>query len=338
MLMRRRVLWMLFGGWPLLSLLANGGRMHRWLGPMQATTTEVLGEMFVWAALGIVLSVAVWSVWRRWMAEAELSSGNVVVLFGLCVVAGLVFESAERSIGWPMAYDLGPRGRMRPSWTQAFLPGAAIFAWVSTQILLDTQERVAATRARALRAEALATESRLTMLRHELNPHFLFNALNSIIGVISEDRAKAQHMVRQLAGLLRHALYSPEVSTVTAEVAVAERYLAIEQLRFEERLQVAVDVAPEVAEVPVPAMLLQPLVENAVKHGMGEAPLHIRIEAQPDGARTALVVRHRGTLGPTDRGVGLRNLRDRLALDDSAFDIAQLDDDVVATIRVGRTP
>lgn len=114
-------------------------------------------------------------------------------------------------LGWPLPEPPPPpEGRPRHGlWAHAFTPGAAMFAWVAVISLMDTFERLGQERARALEAEALASEARLAMLRDELNPHVLFNALNSVIGVISEDPPRAQQMVRPLSGLLRHSLRGP---------------------------------------------------------------------------------------------------------------------------------
>lgn len=341
MLQRRsRLLFMLFVGWPLLSVLANGGRIAHWLDMWEATALQIAGEMALWALLGMALSAALWLPLRRWLGVHPLTGSRLLVLVALCVAVGLGFSIVDEWVHWPMPEPPPPpEGRPpRPFWAHAFIPGAAMFAWLAVQVLMDSYERLASERERALRAETLATESRLALLHNELNPHFLFNALNSVIGVISEDPPRAQRMVRQLAGLLRHALRGPEVSTLGDEVDVAIQYLAIEQVRFEDRLQVGVDLPDALASSPVPPMLLQPLVENAVKHGMGEGVLTVRIEAAAAGDAMIVRVANAGRLGPLDRGVGLRNLRDRLAVRPGGgrLDLSQEGADVVATLTLPR--
>jgi two-component system, LytTR family, sensor kinase len=331
---RRRHLLMLLLGWPLLSVLANSGRISRWL-DFGATTLQIAGAMAMWAVLGMAMSAALWLPWRRWMARSPLTTGRLLVLVALCLVAGVGFEAIQAWLDWPIPVGEPPKGRApRSAWSRAFVPGVALFSWFAVQHLLETLERLGAERERALQAESLATEARLAMLRNELNPHFLFNAMNSIIGVIEEDPPKAQRMVRQLSGLLRHTLGGPTTSTLQAEVEVAQKYLAIEQVRFEERLRVEVDVPAALATYPVPPMLLQPLVENAIKHGMGVVPLTVRIDAQTHQGGLRVRVVHPGRLGPLGRGVGLRNLRDRLALvdGDASFELSDGDGQVVAAI------
>jgi LytS/YehU family sensor histidine kinase len=191
-------------------------------------------------------------------------------------------------------------------------------------------------REQALRAVAAARDAQLRMLAYQLNPHFLFNTLNSIRALINEDRQRARDMVTALSGYLRYALVERplHVALLEEEVASVRGYLAIEQVRFEERLVVRMEIEPAALRCEVPAFLLNPLVENAVRHGTAGtsgAPLELRIEArvvEPD--RLRLVVENTGhwasarqaTSGGDNRdrndddlpgGVGLANVRARLA-------------------------
>jgi LytS/YehU family sensor histidine kinase len=184
----------------------------------------------------------------------------------------------------------------------------------------------------ALRAVADARDAQLRMLAYQLNPHFLFNTLNSIRALINEDRQRARDMVTALSGYLRYALVDRplHVALLEEEVDAVRGYLAIEQVRFEERLDARMDIEPAALRCEVPAFLLNPLVENAVKHGAAgtaEAPLVVRVEArlvEPD--RLLLMVENtgvwkgRGKTAPAagedddgvPGGVGLANVRARL--------------------------
>jgi two-component system LytT family sensor kinase len=184
-----------------------------------------------------------------------------------------------------------------------------------------------------LRATAAARDAQLQMLAYQLNPHFLFNTLNSLRALIDEDRLRAREMVTALSRFLRYAIVERpmHLSPLGEEVEALEGYLAIESIRFEDRLDVAVDVSAEAAACLVPAFLLNPLVENALKHGVpdgGTGPLRVRVAgriAAPD--RLVLTVENTGQLAPSamdgahpagddtasDRTqVGLRNVRARL--------------------------
>src|SRR5690606_9276799 len=118
------------------------------------------------------------------------------------------------------------------------------------------------------RLQAAVKDAELAALRAQVNPHFLFNSLNSIRALIVEDPARAQQVVTQLAALLRYTLQAGATSTVPleAELHAVRTYLALESIRLEERLRYTIDVDDAVRQAPVPPMLVQTLVENGIKH------------------------------------------------------------------------
>ena len=180
-------------------------------------------------------------------------------------------------------------------------------------------------RDRALRSAQLESQlvrARLEALRAQLNPHFLFNALNVVTMLIrrgaNEDALRA---VVNLSELLRSVLAAGATLEVSLrdEMALVERYLEVEQLRFRDRLSVEIAIEPEVIEARVPGLILQPLVENAIKHGIAkvDGPGHVQISARHEGRRLILRVADNGPGFPnvwdTARpGVGLPNTRERL--------------------------
>ena len=168
---------------------------------------------------------------------------------------------------------------------------------------------------RAAAAERMAQEARLAALRYQLNPHFLFNTLNSTIAMTYEDVARARTMLTLLGDLLRHTLKSDAaVSTVGQELQVIERYIEIERLCYEDKLRVAIDVTEAARVCRIPPLLLHGLVENAVKHGMHSSPmpLEITLRADFDGQALRVEVENTGSLGGGPEGTGLTNLRARL--------------------------
>lgn len=170
------------------------------------------------------------------------------------------------------------------------------------------------------RATSLA-RARLDTLRAQLHPHFLFNTLNTISGLIHENPAKADEMVLTLSELLRSSLQSStsEEVPLQQEVDFVRRYLLLMQGRFEERLQFELTVNADTARALVPPMLLQPLVENAVEHGLLPRPEGgiVRVEAQRDGKRLQIRVCDNGVGlaadAPREEGIGLGHTRARLA-------------------------
>jgi two-component system sensor histidine kinase AlgZ len=181
--------------------------------------------------------------------------------------------------------------------------------------------------AMALRARGqtpAATTARLEELQSRIRPHFLFNTLNSAIALVREEPAKAETMLEDLSELFRQALADPgESGTLADEIALAERYLAIEQVRFGERLRIRWDLDPAAGSARLPPLLLQPLVENAIKHG---------VEPSPEGGRLRIRTERRGGMVvievvnslpplrwadqplPRGHGIALANVRDRLRL------------------------
>ena len=169
--------------------------------------------------------------------------------------------------------------------------------------------------------ELLRRESELRTLESQINPHFLFNCLNSIRALVAEDPAKAQEMITRFAAILRYNLNRDlnRLVPLADEVEVATDYLALEAIRFEDRLRVRFAVTPEAARVPAPPMLLQTLVENALKHGIARLPAggEVTVRAALEDGRLALEVENTGTLAPSDPeggGLGLKIARQRLRL------------------------
>ena len=192
------------------------------------------------------------------------------------------------------------------SWTAAYLA-------LSYSITVQEQERHAAELA------VKAQEAQVRALRYQINPHFLFNTLNAIAALVRDAPARAEEMVVQLSVFFRRRLEVNPMEDVTLaqEVDLQRLYLEIERTRFPDRLRFDVALDPGSAEARVPALLLQPLVENAVKHGVArsEAPTCIRIRARLDGPVLEIVVENDARAeGPGSSGekVGLHNVAERL--------------------------
>ena len=170
-----------------------------------------------------------------------------------------------------------------------------------------------------LRAEAARCALEFDALRARLNPHFVFNALNNLRALINEDTERARDLVTRLSNTLRHALDHGLARSVPLgrELEVVDDYLAIERVHYEDRLQVDRDIAPETVNAQLPPMLLQLLVENAIKHGIARTPGggRVSLQARMEGDRLRLTVESPGRLDADARGqgVGLNYLRSRLA-------------------------
>ncbi|MGH8327563.1 MAG: sensor histidine kinase, partial [Steroidobacteraceae bacterium] len=177
-------------------------------------------------------------------------------------------------------------------------------------------------KAQAAQLQAQLSDARLTALRTQLNPHFLFNTLNAVSALVERDPRGVRRMIARLSELLRTSLDEadePEVP-LQRELTFIDRYLEVMQIRFQGRLHVRMHADPEVSAALVPNLILQPLVENAVKHGIGKSvgAGRIEIRAQRVADRVVLSVHDNGPglasrKAPAIEGVGLRNTRLRLA-------------------------
>ena len=164
-----------------------------------------------------------------------------------------------------------------------------------------------------------ATTARLTELQARIRPHFLFNTLNTAIALVRDEPDRAEAILEDLAELFRHALAEQGASaTLAQEIALARHYLQIEQARFGERLRVQWEIDAATADARLPPLLLQPLVENAVKHGVepSDHGAEIRISTQRRGDLAVIKVSNTvpAGQGPRGHGLALANVRDRIAL------------------------
>ncbi|WP_343731105.1 histidine kinase [Duganella sp.] len=216
-----------------------------------------------------------------------------------------------------------------PMVTKGFgwVPGA-LLAWWATYLVWNifymavlSLRRAHRAEAESLRLEVAAKDAELRALQAQVNPHFFFNSMNSVRALIYEDQNAAAQMIDQLASVMRYALQSGHHDTVplSAEIEAVQAYLAIEKIRFEERMQVSVDIGVGLEQVRIPPMSLQTLVENAVKYGVEASPagseIRIRAQRRDDGA-VHIEIANLGAIVPfaNSTRVGLVNTRKRLAL------------------------
>jgi two-component sensor histidine kinase len=166
----------------------------------------------------------------------------------------------------------------------------------------------------------IARDAQLRALRGQLNPHFLFNSLNSLRSLIAENPDRAASMVTGLSELLRYSLTADRKDTVPLadEIRVIDEYIALERARFEDRLRVEQQIDPLALSMPVPPMIVQTLVENAVKHGVATLPRGgvVRLEAGLQDRTLRIVVTNTGRFEPSadEPGFGLQNAAERLRL------------------------
>lgn len=214
------------------------------------------------------------------------------------------------------------------AWLAARGPGVVwgtfagfLYYWVIAAVFwaAQYQQLFRAEREQALELEASLSAARLDALKAQLQPHFLFNTLNAIAVLTADDPLRARQMIVRLSDLLRRSMASGEGTShevpLSAELDLLEAYIGIERARFAERLSVRQEIEPGVREALVPTLLLQPLVENAIRHGLEEGTGEILIRARRQEESLVIVVRDngRGLVGEERDGIGLANTRERLA-------------------------
>lgn len=237
--------------------------------------------------------------------------------------------------GWTATLQVlfNPWGNQRPpdfwdSWSTTLLYHVLIFLIAYALILtvtylVDSRDNVARQMTETARLNEELSRAQLAALRRQMEPHFMFNALNSIAGLVRDHRNDAAvSMIVGLSEFLRRATENSHRAQVTLaeEVEYLQRYVDIQKVRFGERLQVSVDIPPDLLDTQVPNLLLQPLVENAIKHGVGTRIVggNVRVTGARKDGSAFLSVYNDGPSSPeewqTNGGVGLANLRTRLKI------------------------
>ena len=193
------------------------------------------------------------------------------------------------------------------------------------------------------RMEALLKEAELATLKAQINPHFIFNCLNNIRSLVVEDQEKARTGITQLSDMLRYSFQHSQVEKVLLEkeVDVVRSYLLLESIHLEERLQHSIVVQPETLGYSIPPMVIQLLVENAIKHGISLLPKggYINIDIKERSGIIIIEVENSGQLKENKTpGIGLKNLRDRLRIsfgDAASFTLVNKDETcVLATVKI----
>jgi two-component system LytT family sensor kinase len=334
--LRRSELLLIFAFWTFLAVLtaANGILDPRGRGLQPIVSGAPVAIAFIASYLWAALTPPIFWLSGRFSIEHARRVPRILLLIGIGI---LVAMGVEALLGY-LRFDVffGPP-RRGPGFSPLF--GMRRLLWLDDLIVYFAvlaagfarnyflrfrarQEEAVRLQAQAAQLQAQLVEARLSALRSQLNPHFLFNTLHAISSLVERDPRGVRRMIARLSELLRYSLDGAEEHEVPLdeELEFVERYLEIMQIRFQGRLQVDMRVEPEVLDALVPNLILQPLVENAIKHGVGEIKDGGRIEirASRDGERLVLSVRDNGPAlavedAPPAEGVGLRNTRARLS-------------------------
>jgi hypothetical protein len=314
----------LFDASQTILIMHAEGRHHAWL-PLFAIE---LASWLPWAlATPLIVALA-----RRYPITLTRGTGGRPLAVHLAAFAA-VSALTEAWSAW-LQVLFNPWGNRRwptffDTWSTTLVFQALTFVIVYALILtvtylLDARERIARQITETARLNEELSKSQLAALRRQLEPHFMYNTLNSIAGLVRDQRGEAAvSMIVGLSEFLRRASEDSHRSQVTLaeEVEYLQRYLDIQKLRFGERLQVSVDIPAELLRAQVPNLLLQPLVENAIKHGIAKRVVGgtVRVAGVCSNGNLCLSVYNDGPALLTDwhatnTGVGIGNLRTRLQI------------------------
>lgn len=330
----KHLFWVLhLGGWAAWGLFA---KYLFSVVVLEETAPDYGLYVAVISAIAVVLSLGLRYLYRSlWNRSAWI---QIVAFLGGSFIAGYVWMRCRAYIYYhwietmkdmeEWAAKIGPEAMKmyeKVSFLEGYVSGwTVMLTWSALYFALKYYRVFQEVRESALKSAAMAHEAQLKMLRYQLNPHFLFNTLNAISTLILEKQTElANRMVTRLSSFLRYSLDNDPLQKITLkqELAALQLYLDIEKVRFEDHLSLEVDVSDEALDMLIPSLLLQPLVENAIKYGIArsEEDGHLRIAARvfagdllmeisDDGPGVELVD---GRI-PNSSGVGLRNTRERL--------------------------
>lgn len=258
-------------------------------------------------------------LWRKHLAWSKASLALLIVTYSMSV--------ANSIAGRLLAVQLGIAKAM--SWNDIFngLDSCwlALIAYCAVHAVMAYYFALARQQLRVAQAETLARDAQLRALRYQLNPHFLFNTLNAISALVATERNHdAKRMIAQLGDFLRATLDSDDrhEHALAEELALTDAYLEIEKARLGDKLKLLMHIGPDVLDARVPYLLIQPLVENAIRHGIAQrhttGTLEIRIQRMNDRLHIHVendcasdTSRVQGSQG-TSTGIGLRNVSERL--------------------------
>jgi two-component sensor histidine kinase len=299
---------LLFFGYRYLEYVAN----REPVSPLEPFINEVLTG--AWMA-GLLFPLV-----ARFVRRFPFRRSNWLRLLPLYAGAMIAYSLAHTSLLWVLRNALYPvfglrhydYGNMIARYPMEFFHDAIVFPLMVGGLYLFDRH------VRAAQLETRLAQARLENLRLQLQPHFLFNALNTISSVVYEDPRKADAMIARLSALLRTTITDSESQMVPLEreIETLELYLDVMRQRFEDKLNVDVSIDPGVRDALVPHLLLQPLVENSIRHGSDprSQAVNVTVTADRDGAKTRVRIRDSGRGLPQDmrRGTGISNTAERL--------------------------
>lgn len=341
---RNRIFWALqFGGWGFLSLTS-------------IFFLEKLGPAFVAynVITAILIGVGSTTALRYYLRDVPLENFNLEKILKIAVgtlVAAIIYGVLSFLFGY--AYSkLGPDITEAQKqvlkafdnvWLLAFQSVFIIGCWVACYLVIRLIIKANQNRMERLELNTTLKQAKLNTLKGQINPHFMFNSLNNIRGLMLEDVNKSRDMLTKLSEMLRYSLTKDSMDGIPLEeeLEMVDNYIALSKIQFEDRLKFKKNVSSDTLTVHIPPMIVQLLVENAAKHGISNLTRggHIELSTQKIGEVLHIQVRNTGKLhiAKDSTQLGLKNVKQRLKLlygDKASFSLKKEGEEVVADIRI----
>ncbi len=297
--------------------------------------------MIIGFFLGIIFSHLMRSVIREYKFLEKPLKLQIISFLMVTVLFAIIYAIAD--VGFAKTFGLTGMNYQKISIINEISRNAInsfflLFIWNLIYYTFHYVENNRKQQVDTLKLQSLVKELELRTIKSHINPHFIFNALNSIRALVDENPSRARTAITELSNILRSSMQVEKLETVPLEkeLNIVKDYLALEKMRFEERLMIEMDIDEDTLDLPVPPMMLQTLVENAIKHGVSKKINGglVRIISDFVGNHHELIVQNSGQLNGyiNDEGFGIQSTQDRLNLlyqGKASFEIKNLNDEIV---------
>ena len=282
-------------------------------------------SLFLTCLLGVLIShVMRHNIHSLKVLEKPLKT-QIIYLIGLTILFSVFFGVLTEAIDYLIGYNpdkLQKYTKLQRLFFSSFNAMWLLLVWNMIYYIYHYIERNRTQELDTLRLEAVVKSLELKTIKSHINPHFIFNALNSIRALVDENPERARTAITELSNILRSSMHAEKMETVPLkqELDIVKDYLALEHMRFEERLQIEMEIDEDTLNQPIPPMMLQTLVENAIKHGISKhvngGTIKIISDFRED--HHELIVQNSGSLNGyvlhNKEGFGIKSTQDRLNL------------------------
>lgn len=334
--------WIQIISWALMMLT------NFWSKALQASEVPPL-YYFIEGMMFFILAIITTNIIRNYFQSIRLieeqSGKKYLKAFGFSAVMGFIFSSILIGLAYIVYTAMPIEKEFGMSWHDMVISTANVMLfvifWGIFYVVIKSTFRLRNEKIRRLELEAALKEAQLNTLKGQINPHFMFNSLNNIRGLILEDPGKSREMLTRLSEMLRASLNSnkTDVIPLDEEIQTVQNYVALSKIQMEDRLSFDLNIRNGLEDATIPPMVLQLLVENAIKHGIASLPkggcVTLNIQNKEDSLE--ILVSNDGYFNNqnSESGLGLKNIKDRLAIlygGEASFDIGNEDGKVVARL------